>query len=61
MKEITEKENAEPKIVGMSALTPGVAGVRGLHGSQDFMPLAIAAEAESNRLKKEIRQGSFFD
>lgn len=38
-----------------SVLTPGVAGVAGLHSPGDFGPLAAAAVVESDRLRKAIR------
>lgn len=43
----------EPPTGGV--LTPGVAGVTGLHGPGDFVPLAEAAVVESDRLRKAIR------
>ncbi|CBJ26455.1 Mitochondrial intermediate peptidase (N-terminal) [Ectocarpus siliculosus] len=39
------------------ALTPGVAGVEGLHRPEDFAPLAAAAVVESDRLRKPISTG----
>lgn len=38
---------------------PGVAGVSGLHGAEDFMPLAVAAVANCDRLRAEIRRVFF--
>lgn len=37
---------------------PGVAGVSGLHGAEDFMPLAVAAVANCDRLRAEISSGA---
>lgn len=39
-------------------MVPGVAGVAGLHGPEDFSPLAAAAVVESNRLRKAVRLAS---
>ncbi|CAM9539512.1 unnamed protein product, partial [Hapterophycus canaliculatus] len=37
--------------------SPGVAGVAGLHGPEDFGPLAAAAVVESDRLRHGISSG----
>lgn len=41
--------------VGGGVPAPGVAGVSGLHGPENFLPLAVAAVSESDRLRAGIR------
>lgn len=49
------REKERTAAISGDASSPGVAGVTGLHGPEDFGPLAAAAVVESDRLRKGIR------